>query len=93
MNEDITVNDGKGLLDSIGLIDSLIEDCNNIVQPLISGRYVLFCNMLVQMVQKLSQLKTGVRSDISSRDKTIQELHEAIDAKGAQECSTLTDTL
>ena len=39
--KDIQVNDGGGFLDNIGLIDSLIVDCNNSTKALVSGNYVL----------------------------------------------------
>lgn len=73
---DITLNDGNGLFDSEGLCDSLIVDCNNAVKAIASGQYVSFCNTVVQMVQKLSNLKSGIKNDLSSKDKTIEELKQ-----------------
>lgn len=70
----VPVNDGKGLFDSEGLCDSLIIDCNNSVKALASGQYVGFCNIVVQMVQKLTQLKTGIKNELSAKDATIEEL-------------------
>ena len=70
----VTVNDGKGLLDNEGLIDSLIVDTNDIVKQLTTGQYVAFCKKIVHMVQKLANLKKGMMEEISSRDARIDEL-------------------
>lgn len=71
---EIKVNDGGGLYDSIGLIDTLIVDCNDVIRVLASGHYVAFCSKIVEMVQKLSRLRTGVESDLKSRDEMIKDL-------------------
>ena len=71
---DLTVNDGKGLYDNEGLCDSLIIDCNNAVKNLARGNYVQFCGVVVQMVQKLANLKEGIRNDMNSMKKKVEEL-------------------
>ena len=71
---DKSINDGKGLYDNAGLCDSLVNDCNNLVKLMISGQYIVFCNVIVQMVQKLSNLQKGIKSDLKSKDETIEEL-------------------
>lgn len=73
MNE-IRVNDGGGLLDSYGMIDSLVIDCNDTVRLLATGNYVAFCSKVVEMVQKLSKLRDGIKSDLKSRDEVIKDL-------------------
>lgn len=73
-NEEIPVNDGGGLYNNLGLIDSLTVDCNELTKVLVSGHYVAFCAKIVDMVQKLSVLRKGVEHDISERDKQIKEL-------------------
>ena len=70
------VNDGGGLYDSEGLINSLIVDCNSIVGQLISGKYVGFCSLAVQMVQKLGLLKDGMQKDRKSLLDQIAELRK-----------------
>ena len=76
---DIKLNDGGGLYDNEGLCDSLIMDCNNAVKTLTGGNYILFCNIMVQMVRKLDNLKKGIASDIGRRDQTIKDLNIIID--------------
>ena len=78
-NETIPVNDGGGLFDEEGLIDSLIIDCNNAVKAVASGEYIGWCGISVQMVQKLSALKRGISADIKSRDEQISELKKIND--------------
>lgn len=76
---DITVNDGGGLYDSAGLIDSLIVDCNELPKDLMNDQNIRFCNRLVQMVQKLHELKNGLESVLKSKDEVIAELNKALD--------------
>lgn len=79
LNGNLNVNDGNGLYDNEGLIDSLVVDCNNAIRNLVEGKYVLWCNIMVQMVQKLGNLKKGVHDDIESRDKQISDLENLLD--------------
>ena len=73
----MTVNDGKGLYDNEGLCDTLIVDCNNIPKQLMTGNYVQFCNTLVQMVQKIANLKKGIQAETESLKQNIEELKKA----------------
>lgn len=75
--DEIKVNDGGGLFDSLGLIDTLIVDCNDTVRLLTTGNYVAFCSKVVEMVQKLSRLRNGVESDLKSKDEIIKDLKRA----------------
>ena len=72
--EGVQVNDGGGLMDNIGMIDSLILDCNNSVKTLVDGNYIAFCGKMCERVKKLDLLKKGVKEDIESRDQHIKEL-------------------
>lgn len=68
------INDGNGLYDNQGLCDSLILDCNNLVKQITGGNYVSFCGIVVQMVQKLGNLKEGIKHDLESKNNIIDEL-------------------
>ena len=70
----MTVNDGKGLYDSQGLCDTLCTDLNEAVKDLCSGHYLRFCDRVMQMVQKIVKLKQGIKNDLESKDKIIEEL-------------------
>ena len=72
--KEVKVNDGGGLLDNIGMIDSLIVDCNTNVKTLVEGNYIAFCNRMCEMVRKLNLLKNGVKETIESRNQRIKEL-------------------
>ena len=78
---DVTVNDGKGLLDNEGLIDSLIMDCNNAIKQIVCGNYLAWCNITVEIVRKLGNLKKGMLDDLRSRDERIMELKCQLDEK------------
>ena len=77
---DITVNDGNGLLDNEGMCDSLVIDLNGLVKMLISGQFIQFCAKIPEMVVKLNNLKKGIKADIESKDKIIEELKKINDA-------------
>lgn len=72
----ITVNDGNGLMDNEGLIDSLIVDCNSAVQRIVGGNYIAWCNTMVSMVQKLANLKKGIAEETEDMRHQISELEK-----------------
>lgn len=80
----LTVNDGKGLLDNDGLIDSLIVDCNTVVKRLASGEYIAFCALISEMAQKLVTLKAGIKNEAESKDAIIAELKKDGASNGAE---------
>ena len=82
--KDIQVNDGGGFLDNIGLIDSLIVDCNNSTKALVSGNYVLYSSISVQMVQKLNNLKQGVKNETEGLKKQIKDLKALLEEEGKE---------
>lgn len=73
---DITVNDGGGLFDSEGLCNTLVNDINNLVKQAVSGNYLLFCDTVVQMTQKVVELKKGIKADLDSKNRVIEQLKE-----------------
>ena len=76
------VNDGKGLYDNMGIVDTMIVDMNNLVKYVVSGQYVAFCTTVVSIVQRLSNLKEGIKSDMDSLNEQIIELHKQIEGGG-----------
>ena len=78
------VNDGGGFLDSVGAIDSLIVDCNELPKRLFSGNYVSFCNLIVQMVQKLSLVRDGIVNDHNDLEERIADKKRLCDELLAQ---------
>lgn len=85
MNEGIKVNDGGGLFDSLGLIDSLIVDCEKGMKALISGSPLEYAAVTVGMVQKLGRLKEGVKKDTEEMEKQIRELRALLPQEEGQE--------
>ena len=77
---DLTVNDDNGLSDNEGLCDSLIMDLNGLVKALVSGQYIQFSGTITTMTKKLANLKAGIRADLESKDKIIEELKRANNA-------------
>jgi hypothetical protein len=79
MREEIKVNDGKGLYDSQGLCDSLLNDLNRIPRILMDGQNIQFCAVIQSMAQRLVMLKKGIKADLESKDKIIEDLKAAND--------------
>ena len=67
-------NNVGGLLDTNGMIDSLIADCNDLVKQVVSGNYLVFCAKVVEAVQKLTKLKEGVANEKNLLQSEIAEL-------------------
>ena len=88
---DLTVNDGKGLVDNEGMCDSLIIDLNNAVKALASGQYVQFCGKVNEMAVKLTNLKKGIKADLESKDKIIEELKQMNNALVEQQTGLPVD--
>ena len=72
----MTVNDGKGLYDNVGLCDTLIEDLNNLLKNIAAGQYIRVCSLTVEIVQKLINLKHGIQSDRENLETNIKILQE-----------------
>lgn len=64
----------EGLYSNQALIDTMIVDCNNAVGAIAQGQYILFCKTMYEMVQKLANLKKGVKADLDNREMIIEEL-------------------
>ena len=72
----IPINDGGGLMDTNGLIDSLIVDTNGLMKSLVNGQYVGFAGTIVAMVQKLSTLQSGVKAEKAGYESQIRDLQK-----------------
>lgn len=70
----MTINDGKGLYDNVGMCDLLTNDLNTLVKDIASGQYIQFCVKVTEMTAKLQNLKKGITDDLASKDHTIEEL-------------------
>ena len=80
MNENIKVNDGKGLYDNEGLCDSLKQDLNNMIKLAMAGQYVAACGLITGMSVKLTNLKQGIKADMDSMKNKVEELKKMNDA-------------
>ena len=70
----MTVNDGRGLLDNEGLCDSMIENLNNLLKNMAAGQYIRVCSITMEMVQKLQNLKKGIRTSQKTLEDQIEDL-------------------
>jgi phosphopantothenate synthetase len=70
----VTVNDGGGLYDNEGLIDTIIVDLNDILKNMAAGQYIRICNLVVGMTQKLTNLKKNMKEELAARDQQVADL-------------------
>ena len=70
----IPVNDGKGIYDNDGILETVILDCNNAVKSLAAGNYISFCNVMVQIVQKVSNVRKAIKAEDEYKERRIEEL-------------------
>lgn len=80
----MTVNDGKGLLDNVGLIESLMGDCEKAVECIHCGRHLSFCKIMYDMVVKLTNLRNGVINDTKSLKEETESYKEMLRARGVE---------
>ena len=76
----LTVNDGKGLMDNEGVCDSLLLDLNTLPKVLMNGQYIQFCAMVSSMAQRLANLKKGINADMQSMKDKVEELKRMNDS-------------
>ena len=74
MNENIKVNDGKGLYDNEGLCKILIADLNSLPKLLIDNQFIEFSRKIGEMGQKLLNLHKGIHEENESKKAQIEEL-------------------
>lgn len=80
INENIPINKGNGLMDNEGMCDSLVSDLNSMVKILINGQYIQFCAKVPEMTIKLANLKKGIKEELESKNKIIDELKQINDS-------------
>ena len=80
INDKLPVNDGRGVWDNEGMCDSLVFDVNSLVKLLMNGQFIQFCAKVAEMAVKLANLKKGIKADLESKDKIIEELKQINDS-------------
>ena len=91
---EIKVNDGGGLMDNLGMIDSLIVDCEKGMKALLAGSPLEYAAITVEMVKKLGLLKAGVKNDTEDLRRQINELRERLRTGGQEDAAgSVCDTL
>lgn len=74
----------NGLMKFDEFIDSIIEDVNLSIKNVAIGNFVAWSAVNIQMVQKLSKLKSGVISDLKSKDEVIETLKKQLRNAGVE---------
>ena len=68
------INDGHGLWDNNGLIDTMITDLNDMMKCMAAGQYIRYADIVVKFVQKLTNLKKGIQTEKDDLMEQIQDL-------------------
>ena len=74
----------KGLYTNSELVETIINDLNNVLRLQMSGQYVQACCNVAQMAQKLVNLRKSIDNDMKSRDRTIEALKAELKAAGRE---------
>lgn len=69
-----TVNDGRGLWDNEGLIDTMLTDLNDLMKCMAAGQYIRYADITVKFVQKLNNLKKGMKAELKDKEDQIADL-------------------
>lgn len=64
----------NGLYTNAELAESMITDLNNLLRNLSGGQYIRVCSIVMEMVQKITNLKKGIEADINNREEQIKDL-------------------
>lgn len=68
------VNDSYRPLDSEGVCDSLVEDLNNLLKNMAAGQYIRVSSLTLEMVQKLHNLKNGIKAERKNLEDQNEDL-------------------
>ena len=74
----------NGLYSNSELLESLVIDLNNVIKEQMNGQYIKACGIIVQMSQKLINLRKTIDSDLNNRNHTIELLKEEIRSLGGE---------
>jgi len=73
----------NGIFTNAELVDTLISDMNNLLRTAFDGQYVQACAVVTQIAQKLINLREGIKADLERKDRTIEDLKQALRNAGA----------
>ena len=70
----LVINDGQGIYDNEGITETLIDDLNNLLKALISQQYVFCIDIVVQMSQKIDNLRKGIITDMDDLKYQLEDM-------------------
>ena len=71
------MNDGKGLYDNAGLIDTIVSDFNALPKLIIDNQFIKAAAVYASIGQRLANLKKGIQADTDGLKQNIEELKQA----------------
>jgi hypothetical protein len=68
----------NGIYTNSELVDTMLSDMNNLLRYGLDGQFIQACAVVTQIAQKLVTLRDSIKADIANKDKTIEELKQAL---------------
>ena len=67
-----------GLYSNEEIIDTIINDLNEVIKNAMSGNYVTSCTYVTYITQKLINLKKGIADDMRHKNEVIEDLKQQL---------------
>lgn len=71
-------------MSNIELIDSIVNDLNNMLKSSMNGQQLQACAILTGITQKLINLRSGVETDLKDKEETIEKLKTELRNRGVE---------
>jgi hypothetical protein len=67
-----------GIYSNVEMVESILLDLNNLPKELIAGQFIQSCTLVSQIGQKLICLRSGIKTEIEHKNKTIEDLKQQL---------------
>ena len=67
-----------GLYSNEEIIDTIINDLNDVIKNAMYGNYVSSCTYVAYITQKLINLKKGISDDMRHKNEVIEDLKQQL---------------
>ena len=71
-------------MDTVHMIESILEDINNMLKSALNGQPIQSCAILTGIAQKIMTIRTGVENEMKTRDTTIEQLKQELQKRGVE---------
>lgn len=71
-------------MDTGHMIESILDDINNMLKSALNGQPIQSCAILTGIAQKIVTIRTGVENELITRDNTIEQLKNELQKRGVE---------